>query len=83
MKENIEPTRLFRKVKALREENKTLKEELTYFKEQNQLLRTRCREVTLENHNLTLKVKDLEFTRKYLTSEEAGKQFAQDLLGGK
>ena len=48
----------------------------------NFLLKQRCRTLTAENESLKLEIKDMKFTRKYLTSEEAGKRFAQELLGG-
>ena len=44
-------------------------------------LKQRCRTLTAENESLKLEIKDMKFTRNYLTSEEAGKAFARELLG--
>ena len=49
---------------------------------QNFILKQRCRQLTAENQTLKLEIKDMKFTRNFLTSEEAGKRFAEDLLGG-
>ena len=49
--------------------------------EQNFILKQRCRTLTAENQSLKLEIKDMKFTRNYLTSEEAGKAFARELLG--
>ena len=49
---------------------------------QNFILKEECRNLTAENQSLKLEIKDMKFTRKYLTSEEAGRRFAQELLGG-
>lgn len=74
--------------KQLKADNKILGSELTYFKEYSadleeevNLLKNRCRTLTCENHDLSLEIKDMKFTRKFLTSEDAGKRFAQELLG--
>ena len=45
-------------------------------------LKIRCSELTQRNMELESEIKDMRFTRKYLTSEEAGRRFAQELLGG-
>ena len=50
--------------------------------EQNFILKQRCRTLTAENESLKLEIKDMKVTRNYLTSEEAGKRFAEELLGG-
>ena len=49
---------------------------------QNFLLKQNCRELTAENESLKLEIKDMKFTKKFLTGEEAGKQLAKELLGG-
>lgn len=86
---------LCNRLKDLEEENKQLKannkimaDELTYFKEHCADLeedvnhiKTRCRKLSVENHDLKLQVQDMKFTRKYLTSKEAGKAFACEVLG--
>ena len=48
---------------------------------QNFILKEQCRNLTAENQSLKLEIKDMKFTRNYLTSEEAGKAFARELLG--
>ena len=35
-----------------------------------------------QNDSLESEIKDMKFTRKYLTGEEAGRRFAESLLGG-
>jgi len=74
--------------KQLRKDHQVLGSELTYFKEyaadleeEVNLLKNRCRTLTCRNHDLELEIKDMKFTRKFLTSEDAGKRFAQELLG--
>ena len=67
----------------LKARNEFLESELLHYKSRNIALAQRCRRLTVENHDLSLEIKDMKFTRKYLTSEEAGRQFAQELLGGK
>ena len=49
---------------------------------QNFILKQECKQLTSENNSLKLEIKDMKFTRKFLTSEEAGRRFAQELLGG-
>ena len=86
---------LCERVKNLEEENKQLKannqimaDELTYFKEYAAdleedvtRLKSQCRKLSRENHDLALENKDMKFTRKFLTAEDAGKQLARSLLG--
>ncbi len=73
----------------LKADNKILGNELTYFKEYAadleedvNNLKARCQKLATENHDLLLENQDMKFTRKYLTSEEAGRALAQKLLGG-
>jgi len=86
---------LCERLKNLEEENKQLKannqimaDELTYFKEYAAdleedvtRLKSQCRKLSRENHDLALENKDMKFTRKFLTAEDAGKQLACSLLG--
>ena len=44
-------------------------------------LKARCKELSKENLILKNEISDMKFTRNYLTSEEAGKAFAMELLG--
>ena len=66
----------------LEAENKELQEEITFLRKQNRALKLRCSKYCLENKKLEEEIQDMRFTRKYLTSEEAGRQFAKELLGG-
>ena len=73
----------------LKKDNQVLGNELTYFKELSadyeeeiNNLKNRCRSLNKRNMQLESEVADMRFTRKYLTSEEAGARFAQELLGG-
>ena len=60
-----------------------LEKENEFLEKQNKALKLRCGKYCVENRKLQEEIADMKFTRKYLTSEEAGKQFAQELLGGK
>ena len=66
----------------LEEENKSLKTDNDFLDKQNRALKLRCSKYAVENRKLTDEVNDLRFTHKYLTAEEAGKKFAEELLGG-
>ena len=70
------------KIETLEKQIQEITEENTYFKARNLSLATRCRDLSQENHDLKMEIQDMRFTRKYLTSEEAGRAFAQELLGG-
>ena len=65
---------------ALREENQSLQIDNDFLQRQNAACKFRCREYATKVHELELEVADLRFTHKYLTSEEAGTQLAQELL---
>ena len=52
-----------------------------FLKRQNNALKLRCSEYSLRISKLENEIADMKFTRKYLTSEEAGKAFARELLG--
>ena len=67
----------------LEEQNKSLQVDNDFLERQNAALKLRCSKYAIEIRELTDEITDMKFTRKYLTSEEAGKQFAQELLGGK
>ena len=68
---------------ALHAENEKLREELTYFKARNYTLIKQCQKLANRNQKLECEIADMKFTRKYLTSEDAGRRFAEELLGGK
>lgn len=44
-------------------------------------LKMRCSDYSKKIGELESEIADMKFTRKYLTSEEAGKAFARELLG--
>lgn len=66
---------------ALREENHSLKVDNEFLQKQNTALKIRCSDYCLRNQKLEDEIADMKFTRNYLTSEEAGKAFARELLG--
>ena len=59
-----------------------LVKENEFLDKQNRALKLRCGKYSLRISDLESEIQDMKFTRKYLTSEEAGKRFAQELLGG-
>ena len=69
-------------IKDIQLENEELKARNDFLERQNKALKMRCSKYSLEITKLTSEIQDLRFTHKYLTSEEAGKQFAKELLGG-
>jgi hypothetical protein len=73
---------LIKEVQTLQEENQSLRLDNDFLDRQNRVLKLRCGKYCLENRKLQEEIADMKFTRKYLTSEEAGKRFAQELLGG-
>ena len=66
----------------LEEENKSIKMDNDFLQRQNAALKLRCSKYSIENRELQDEINDMRFTRKYLTSEEAGRKFAEELLGG-
>ena len=68
------------KIIALEKENQEIKVDNDFLQRQNAACKFRCREYATKVHELELEVADLRFTHKYLTSEEAGTQLAQELL---
>lgn len=77
------------KIETLTAENEQLKDENeTLFETNEDLikeirdLKSRCSALSEENINLSSEIRDMKFTRKYLTSGEAGRKFAESLLGG-
>ena len=67
---------------ALREENQQLKVDNDFLQRQNTACKMRCSKLTIQVRDPESEIKDLRFTHKYLTSEEAGKAVSQELLGG-
>ena len=79
---NLKLSEVLEELYALREENQSLRLDNDFLQRQNNALKLRCSKYAIEIRELTDEIKDMKFTRKYLTSEEAGKQFAKELLGG-
>lgn len=69
-------------IKDIQLENEELKARNDFLERQNKALKMRCSKYSLEITKLTSEIQDLRFTHEYLTSEEAGRQFAKELLGG-
>ena len=65
-----------------KKENQQLKVDNDFLQRQNNALKIRCSDYCLKTQKLEGEIADMRFTRKYLTSEEAGRRFAQELLGG-
>ena len=78
---NLKLSEVLEELYALREQNQSLKIDNDFLQRQNSALKIRCGKYCLENKKLSEEISDMRFTRKYLTSEEAGKKFAEDLLG--
>ena len=64
----------------LEDEVNDLTSELKHYKGRNLSMIQRCRELSSANMRMESEIADMKFTRKYLTSEEAGRQFARELL---
>ena len=69
------------KLDEVLEELYSLRDENSFLKRQNTALKMRCSNYCLKVKDLENEIADLRFTRNYLTSEEAGKAFARELLG--
>lgn len=78
---DLRPNKLLKKNISLREENKELQAQIDFLQRQNKALKLRCSSYSLRISDLETEIADMKFTRKYLTSEEAGKAFARELLG--
>jgi len=68
-------------LQALKEENQSLRLDNDFLQRQNNALKLRCSKYSLQIQDLESEIADMKFTRNYLTSEEAGKAFARELLG--
>ena len=86
--ENLKIDEILEEIHYLRDENQQLKadnkilgDELTYFKEHAVDLEEQVNDLTSENVNL--KARNLALSKRvnWLSSEEAGKQLARELLG--
>ena len=68
-------------IKDIQLENEELKARNDFLERQNKALKMRCSKYCLEITKLTSEIQDMKFTHKMLNSEEAGRAFAQELLG--
>ena len=66
----------------LREENQQLKVDNDFLQKQNAACKLRCGKFAIQVRELESEIADMKFVHKMLNSEEAGKRFAQELLGG-
>ena len=73
---------LSKRNRELLSEHRDLRDETIFQKRQISALKFRCSNYAVENEKMRNELDDLRFTHKYLTSEEAGRQFAKELLGG-
>ena len=71
-----------RKIEQLENENQSLRIDNDFLQRQNRSLKLRCSKASIQVRELESEIADLRFTHNYLTSEEAGRQFARELLGG-
>ena len=74
--------KLLEELQTLKNEIHSLKVDNDFLQRQNRALKLRCGKYSLRISDLESEITDMKFTRKYLTSEEAGRQFAKELLGG-
>ena len=68
------------KLDELLNELEGLRDENSFLKRQNTALKIRCSNYCLKVKDLENEIADMKFTRNYLTSEEAGKQLARELI---
>ena len=62
-------------------EHRDLRDETQWQNRQITALKFRCSDYSRKIQKLESEIADMRFTRKYLTSEEAGRAFARELLG--
>ena len=67
--------------KRLLTEHRDLTDALNWQKRQNAALKFRCSDYSKTINELEAEIADMRFTKNFLTSEEAGKMFARELLG--
>lgn len=79
--ENIRIDELLTELQGLREAKDSLERDNDFLQRQNSALRFRCATYSRKNMELEAEIRDMKFTRDYLTSEDAGKAFARELLG--
>ena len=67
---------------GLREENQSLRLDNDFLQRQNAACKLRCGKLAIQVRELESEIADMKFTHKMLNSEEAGRAFARELLGG-
>ena len=72
---------LQREHKKLLSEHRDLTDKTNFQTRQITALKFRCSDYSRRIQELESEIADMKFTRKYLTSEDAGKAFARELLG--
>ena len=80
--EHLKLSEVLEELHYLRGENQALKVDNDFLKRQNRACKLRCSKYAIKIREMESELADLKFTHKYLTSEEAGKRFAQELFGG-
>lgn len=80
--QNLKIDEVLNELYYLREENQQLKVDNDFLQRQNAACKLRCSKFAIQVRELESEIADLRFTHNYLTSEEAGRQFARELLGG-
>lgn len=77
----LEIRRLKQDLDEVKIHEEMLVEENKFLDKQNRALKLRCSKYCLQISDLEAEIKDMKFTHKMLNSEEAGRAFAQELLG--
>ena len=80
-REHLNIDEVMDELQHLKEENRLLQLDNEFLQRQNNACKIRCSRYAIENQQLRDEIADLRFTHNYLTSEEAGKAFARELLG--
>ena len=80
--QNLKLDEVLNELYGLREENQQLKVDNDFLQRQNAACKLRCGKLAIQVRELECEISDMKFTHKMLNSEEAGRQFARELLGG-
>ena len=73
---------LCNKLADLEQENQSLRLDNDFLQRQNAACKLRCGKLAIQVKELESEIADMKFTHKMLNSEEAGRAFARELLGG-
>ena len=79
---NLKLSEVLEELYALREENQSLRLDNDFLQRQNAACKLRCGKLAIQVRELESEIADMKFTHKMLNSEEAGRAFARELLGG-